>query len=611
MFSERSAILVIFSSLSLLVFNLYTQDIAKDQERYKPYKPRQILEVVERLKDKPSEVVFQLNQKLNEFYLSDISKKKIQARKKTNYGLYNIEAEQIEELSTNIRRLLMKDITGQQIKGVFIKSAKAIFLMHKFMAQNLLQLPEEKLDQAAFHYRQSLKYRRLRLDPDIFTSPERLELLDENDPQIELADQYRNTEESRSRLGKEIREFEEQNVVLQDSLYNSKEKAAIRNKISENQRKIDSMQENLLRLDAEFKELKDRYKDEEEKWNEESADLLQEFAQLIKRIERNLKKRQRVSDQKLVYKTSFDQAVDHDHTRERNFNAYSSVLEAASNLDPKNAKLSFELGNEYNISQKIQKAILFFHKALNADPTAKEEEKLSQDEIKKVYISLGGLYYQHKRFVDSAQYYEKALVIDRDTGLLYPLGKLHYQKTGSYQRVIELLSEYLKNIKDIDPQDPIEKAHLERNKFLTLSYIAGSFKKLKEYSSMFDSMERSRQIFNNINQIIYSQNQKLENSFKQLQGIKKPILDQTTQAELNRYYSAESQYKKNKIILSKMYTVRNTLPLESLYFNLADHLEKQKNITRAIDIYREAEKNGISPDAARRNITRLKAILGR
>ena len=600
--------MIFFLSPLLFVFESPSQGLTKEQERYKRYKPAEILEIAKRFEDEPTKIISYLDQKLNEFYLSDVSQKKIQAQKKIGYGPYNIEADQIEEFNTNLRRLFMKFITSQKIKGLFTKEARAIFLIHRIIAQNSLKLPDPRLYQSAFHYRQSFKYRSLRLDPDIFTSLERLELLDEDDPQIRLADQYRNIRKASLELENERQKLKEKDIVLKDSLYFSDNSTVIKDKISENRQKIASIEENISGLNTEFKKVEEQYKDFANEWNEESGDLLHEFAKLIKRIENNLKEKQKVLNHKSIYKTSF---IDHSYTGKKDFKAYSSILEVASNLDPKNAKLSFELGSEYKASQKIRKATSYFHKALETNPTAKERKKLSQDEINKAYTALGSLYYQAKRFVGSAQYYEKALELDRTPGLLYQLGKLHYQKTGNYKRVVQLLSEYLKGVEDLNPKDVIENAHWQRNKFFTLSYMARSYKKLKEYSSMLESMESLRQILNVLNQAIQSQRQELNASFKQLQETKKPILDQTTQAELNQYYLIETRHKEDQSIFSKLLAVKSTLPLRHFYFDLGNYLEKEKDITKAIDVYREAEKNGVSPDAARRNIARLKKMFSK
>ena len=136
-------------------------------------------------------------------------KKKIQARKKVNYGVYNSEANEIEFLNTNSRRLHIRKITRKKIKGFLLEEAFPLFMMHKAVAKNLLKISVPRAYESEFHFKQALRYRTLRLTPDIFTSKKRLELLDEDDPQIKLANQYQTNQNGIKQTEKEIKTLKE------------------------------------------------------------------------------------------------------------------------------------------------------------------------------------------------------------------------------------------------------------------------------------------------------------------------------------------------------------------------------------------------------------------
>ncbi len=586
---------------------LFPQEKSLNEERYLKYKPRDIQSTIDALKDQPQELINNLKKKLSQFYLDDPSQKKIQARKKINYGIYNSEANEIEFLNTNSRRLQVRKITREKIKGFLLKEALPLFMMHKAMAKNLLKIPLPKPYESKFHFTQALRYRTLHLTPDIFTSKKRLELLDEDDPQINLANQYQTNKDSIKQTEKEIKELKEKNIVLDDSLYFSKEKSEIRKQIFLNKQIIAEKNQNLKLLKNNFLTLNIEYQKEANQWNQESANFLVSFAELQKNIGNQLKARQKIINKNSLYKTSFNQAVDYDYTKNSDFRAYAELLELATDLDESNPVTALKLAREYKNAHRNKKATFYFKKSIQFNEKAKKDLKLTDEEFKETLRSLGNISYQEKKFVDAAQYYEKTLQLGDETNLLYLLGSLHYQRTGHYRRAVELLSIYLDGLNDVEEGllEITEKAQKRKKKFLALHYIAQSFKKLREYEAMLKSFQELLTLHVEFAEDIKNQKEKINDSFKKLKGIKKIILDKTDRENLNQFYLLENQYRENKTILAKLKTIKNALPLKNVYFNLAEYWEEQNNFSQAIKIYQEAEKYGIQPKEARRRVTVL------
>ena len=592
--------------------SVISQELAPDQERYLKYKPQEIRNLANELGSQPGKLVQNLKEKLNEFYLSDPSQKKIQALRKSEQSLYSFR-EDDQESNTNARRLFLKQVTKQKVKGFLIKEAMPLYLMHKLMAQNLLKLVNPQIYQSEFHFRQALRYRSLKLAPDILTNEKRLELLDADDPEIQLADQYRTTKEAFEKTQQELKEMEERNIILDDSLYFSPQKDAIRSEIELNQRSITDKRSDLEELEETFAALEEEYQKREASWNKESADFLVEFAELQKKIEDNLKNRQKVINKRSFYKTSFNQTVDYDYTKNRDFRAYAELLELAGRLDTENPAIPLKLGREYKNSRENAKAETFFEQALQLSERAEDQTKLTAEELKEVLVSLGGIAHQSKRFVDSAKYYEQALSREAHPNLLYLLGSLHYNKTGHYQRAIDLLERYLEELdeeeNEKDFSDVVDRSKQRRQRFFAVSYIAGSLQKLREYKAMLDAFDQLRKLHLEFIQEMRAQREKVGGLFRKLEEARRTILNQTNRAVLNQFYLAEREYRESEKELVQLKATQNSLPLRGLYFNLAEYWETQNNIKQAIMVYEEAERYGVQPNEARRRSLKLRERL--
>ena len=290
-----------------------------------------------------------------------------------------------------------------------------------------------------------------------------------------------------------------------------------------------------------------KYQGESDKWNQESANFLVHFAELQKILESRLKDRQKIINKNSLYKTSFNQAVDYDYTKNSDFRAYAELLELAVDLDKSNPLTALKLAREYKNANQNKKAAFYFQQSIRFNENAKKDLKLTSQEFKKAIASLGNISYQEKRFVDAARYYEEVLKLEESPSFLFLLGSLHYERTGYYKRSVELLTAYLKQLNEKDESllEVIEESgEGEKKKFFALHYIAQSYKKLFEYKMMLKFFEELRKLHVDFIQGVQNQKEKINEIFQELKKIKKTILNQTDRENLNQFYLIEKSVQK-------------------------------------------------------------------
>ncbi len=594
----------------VLFFEAFSSLISQEFEI--SYKPRDIREMIKQFQKNPKELIRNLNKQLNKFYLENSSQKKVQAPKEDIYEIYNSKGSGIVPYNSNSRRLYMLEARKKKVKGFLLQEASSLYLLHHAMAKNLLKLPLPKIYQSAFHFRQALRYRTLRLSPKIFISQERFKFLDKDDPQIQLANQYKTMVQDLKDTTQELKVLREKNIILDDTLYFSKDKNSIHSKIRSNNQSITVKKNILKKLKDAFVILKADYQKEADKWDQESANFLVEFSDLQRKIEDNIKNRQKKINKYSLYKGSFNQSVDYDYTQNSDFGGYVELLELAVNLDQSNPLTAFKLAKEYKSSHKNKKASFYFKRSLEFNKTTQDSLKLTNGELKEATISLGSISYQEKKFIDAAKYYEKVLELKNNKiDLLYLLGKLHYEKTGRYEKAINVLSTYLDKLRTEEKNliNIVNKGKKRKKKFLALNYMAQSFKKLRKYKLMLISFQKLRILQIKFIQDIDNQNKKVNLLFKRLEEIKKILSDQKNRENISQFYLIEKQYRESKIIFSQLNALRNALPLRNIYFNLAEYWEEQNNFAEAIMIYEEAQKYKIQPKEARRRAVALNRVM--
>ena len=184
--------------------------VEKKLERYLPYNIDEIEASAASTNFNPRLVAEELGQKLNQFYLSDPSEKKIANRQDndSNAAWYR------KEWNVNLQRLFMRDLLAKTQKSFIIKEAPNIALLHYHYAQAQMKL--KKPYHAAFHFAQSLRYRSLRLDEDIYTNNDRIALVKAGAAEIKDADNYREAKKLFEEKTKEKQRIEEELIVLDE-----------------------------------------------------------------------------------------------------------------------------------------------------------------------------------------------------------------------------------------------------------------------------------------------------------------------------------------------------------------------------------------------------------
>ncbi len=589
-----SFLFLIFISVYLVPLSLLlgksAEILEQDRERYKKISERDITNLLNQYKDNSEEIVSQLKQKLDSFYLSDPSAKKIMGRQKINYEVSDVDRSEIRNLNKNMRRLLIRDMKTKEIDGFFIKEAFPLFLLHREMGKALLKLSNPQKYQAAFHFRQSLRYRSLELSSSIFTDEDRLYLLDENDPQILSAENLKRSTDLKKAKEKEIKELKDRNIILIDSLgrNNIEQPESIKEQIKINQEKIQANEQEMQKLNDDFSKAEESYNEFKMTWDSESSDFLVEMANLMREIEDELNESQEVK---------------------KDFKSYTNLLQIASRLTPMDPELTFLLAQEYRRLNDKPKAIDLYESSLKANEDTIRHEKLSSQKIEMIYSHLGGLYHDQKKFVDSAFYYAKSIELNPEPEKIFQLGVLHSKRTGNFRESFQLLQQYAQMTEYRSDLEPGEKSAFLKRRFYTMMYMAQSQEKLNLLNDMLQSLVQAKESHIELKKIIKEHKDELDVTFKELQKAKIPLLEITLQAELNVFHDLENKYTQQRALLSDLESVENSLPLKNIYFKLGDHFASINDIENAIAVYKEAEIQGIYPDEARRKIVRLSRLL--
>jgi len=381
----------------------------KELKRYKKYSMKEIQSISKNITIDPRAVVRELNKMLNNFYLENISEKKIQYNLDISYDFFGSKLSKKKEWNVDLLRNYMKKLRNKPLKINKIKEAPNLYLMHYNIAKAYLKLKKEH--PASFHFKMALRYRTLKMTEKVFLNKNRRNLLDSTDKEIKLTQKYSQTKLKLEQYKRELEEKKRKAIVLNDQILRqkTKNKKMIFNQLKKNREDINNILKQNKNISKDFTALKKEYNKISIEWNKESALFLYEMADLTKRIEEGIKERLKILNKKAIYKTSFNQTLIHDYSKNRKYTAYANILSMASKLDPSNPQILYKLGEEYRTSQNVRKAIYSFKQAILSNKSKTAKINLSDFAKGHIFLSLGGLYYRIKRYVDSALYYEKAL----------------------------------------------------------------------------------------------------------------------------------------------------------------------------------------------------------
>lgn len=618
----KTACILILLAPALTAKEIRENPVQKKLERYLPFPIEEITASSASIDFNPRLVAEELGQKLNQFYLSDPSEKKIANRQDndSNAAWYR------KEWNVNLQRLFMRDLLAKTQKGFIIKEAPNIAALHYNYARAQMKL--KKPYHAAFHFVQSMRYRSLRLDEDIFMNSDRMQLLKTGDTEIADGAAYRDAKKLVDEKAREKQRIEEELVLLDDqarspSLAQQPATGSVEDERRRQQQRIADQKEKsrqaLERVRGEydkakagFAEAQKKYAEHEKKYNRKSADMLMEMAVLVRQLEDAIKERSKVLNKKALYKTNFNQTLQHDYSQNRQFAAYANVLEAASRLDPENPAINFQLAEEYRTSQDVSRSIDSFERALVANEKPRPGFELKPEQVHKVHASLGALFYAKSRYVDSAFFYEKAYTETPEgrekQNVSWQLAKLHVEKTGNYERASELFEKYLQGIQSLNPTDVTDRTQWIKERFHANRYLMHIYGKKSDAQQVLRVMQGAQTAHRDLETLIADLRQRNAKTYEEMQVAKKSLFDDVRSRELNTYLKLESEFEKQKRELAIIEAGRNSLPLAQFYEQYATFLEAQHDIPGAINIYAMAEKHGIGADHARREQGRLKNL---
>ncbi len=597
--------------------------VQKKLERYLPYTIDEIEASATSINFNPRLVAEELGQKLDQFYLSDPSEKKIANRQDndSNAAWYR------KEWNVNLQRLFMRDLLAKTQKSFVIKEAPNIAALHYNFA--LAQMKLKKPYHAAFHFAQSLRYRSLRLDDEIYVDRDRLQLTKAGDAEVNDAAQYRDAKKQLDEKTREKVRLEEELVLLDDRTRSpqlnipgvtagntvetekQKQQQLIADQKEKSRQALERVRGEYDKAKSAFEEAKKKFSEHEKTYNRKSADMLIEMSVLVRQIEDTIKERSKVLNKKALYKTNFNQTLQHDYSQNRQFTAYANVLEAATRLDAENPAINFQLAEEYRTSQDVSRSIDSYERALSANEKPRTGFELKTEQIRKAHASLGALYYAKSRYVDAAFFYEKAHSETPNgpekQNLSWQLAKLHVEKTGNYERASGLFEEYLKSIATLNPSDVTDRTQWIKERFTANRYLMHIYGKKSDKVQVKRTMQGAADAHRDLETLITELRQRNAKTYSDMQVSKKGLFDDVRSRELNNYLKLESDFEKQKRELAIIEAGRNSLPLAQFYSQYASFLESEHDIQGALSVYGTAEKHGLGADHARREQGRLRA----
>ena len=596
--------------------------VQRKLERYLPFAIDEIEASASSISFNPRLVSEELGQKLNQFYLSDPSEKKIANRQDndSNAAWYR------KEWNVNLQRLFMRDLLAKTQKAFIVKEAPNIAALHYNYA--LAQIKLKKPYHAAFHFVQSLRYRSLRLDEEIFTDKDRIQLVKAGAAEIADAEQFREAKKILDEKTREKQRIEEDMILLDDKARSPalsaqppsgsvederrRQQQLIAEQKEKSRQALERVRGEYDKAKATFAEAQKKYTTHEKAYNQKSADMLIEMAGLVRQLEDAIKERSKVLNKKALYKTNFNQTLQHDYSQNRQFTAYANVLEAATRLDPENPSTNFQLAEEYRTSQDNARSIDSYERALTANEKPRTGFELKPEQVHKAHASLGALYYAKSRFVDSAFFYEKAyseIPEGREKqNVSWQLAKLHVEKTGNYERAAELFEKYLQSIQTLNPSDVSDRTQWIKERFHAHRYLMQIYSKKSDKNQVLRTMQGAQTAHRDLEALITDLRQRNAKTYEEMQVAKKSLFDDVRSRELNTYLKLESEFEKQKRELAVIEAGRNSLPLAQFYQQYASFLEAEHDIPGAINVYAMAEKHGIGADHARREQGRLKTL---
>ena len=353
----------------------------EDTKRYLDVKTNTILDIAKNNINNPNQVIFLLRQYLDLFVKSNPNKENHSLKSKYNTDISSPIFFWTQETNSNSRRLSLNEIQNKPIDGFFIKNSEQLFILHWELARAFMNLSLPVKNNAAFHIWQAMRYRSLKMTPNIFIDKDRYSIL-ENNIEKDMVDKF------------------QQNDTIAQDFYTKFEK----------------------------------------EWNLKSVVFLREGAIIMKNIETALGEREKKNLKRSTQKNNF---IQQDSYNNSNFSSYIDFLEMARRIDPTDPSIPFDISiqleTRYNPSSllKIYEAILIAHE------NAPEDKKIHSDTIASIYFKLGNLHITFHNYIIAVTYYEQAITISPKIEWLFTYADILSNHIGKYSQAISIYQNYI------------------------------------------------------------------------------------------------------------------------------------------------------------------------
>ena len=502
----------------------------------------------------------------------------------------------------NLEKLRKKQSPG------LIKNAPNLFEMHLAMARGLRDVEKGGIlftkspFRSSYHFLTALRYRTLKLTPEVWLDPDRLKLL-HNDRENTDAEAY---QKAAADLANARLEYEK----TRRTLYTREDNAVTRQNDPGYNPDYKTNQDTLARLRANIADLETKmlgqamvFEAYAKTWNKESANVLLEFAEVVNSVDLTLRDQEKILNQLEYYRSNYDGTFKQTWQLASKKAAWINLLETASLLDPENPLTPVMLGREYKSAGEDTLAISSFEKALQYD---KNTGALTDAQRLEIYTGLGGLYYNSRLYVDSAINYERAWQMNKTDELEFQLARIHAENTGNYERARELFEDLAgKSAPPGVGEEPLKAAAAMKLAYTINSSLADIYEKMSEDRLALETLKKSATLHVQLENLILKNYDLLRTLEKNLVELRVAFNREPTEVNMQSFYQAQQDYRNQKNILQNLESLRRSMNLQKTYFGLARRHEHGHNIQAAVEAYRQAESFGLAPDEARREITRL------
>ena len=577
----------------LLIFFLRASTIP--EESYALVKHSDLDEIEAMLVDDPALAILRIEKLLVEFYRT------AEANGTTEVfpSIDNAPPGTMKKPIQRKDQLLRSLITVKQ-SPFYIKDASNIYRAHAMLAK-AYTLNKEYL-KAADHSLNALRFRSLKLTPEVWADETRMELAGDSSAVRSQAKDFLNIKNEYEVAVKKYNDSIREKHIEEDRLAQQGASQVEISAISiTHERTIKENQKDVARLQIEFEKQLENFKSYEQAYNKESADFLIETGNIFKAIDNKIRDKDKIANFQQQYSSSYNYTSQQNWSASDKHIAYINLFELATRLDPLNPSTPYQLGVQYGKNGNTARAITSLLLALEYDKNT--TDKLSPEEKYEIYSLLGGFYHRTNKYVEAVFYYEKSIAADPSPDYFTRLNtaRIHVQNTGNYLRARQLLDEIEKEL----PTLQLDDLNNMKSQYEIQALYITIYERTWNTENLVKALESARLIHQNLEKKIVISHGAMQAKYKELLALKKQMGKTRERKDIQNYYAALDEYRTLQKEASELSIVRNRMNLKKIYFTLAREKEKERKIDEAIEMYRNAESFGISADQARREIQRL------